>query len=673
LARVFLRAPVGPVDWRGTLMADTGKTAGQSLAHYRILEPLGKGGMGEVFLAQDTRLERRVAIKVLHADVAADTERRRRFLREARAAAAISHPNVAQIHEIGQVDGTVYLAFEYIEGETVSARMKRGPLPWEEQREIALQVAAALEEAHAKGIVHRDVKPANIMIDARGCAKVLDFGLAKQTARDVNELQTQRGLIMGTVSYMSPEQALGEEIDTRSDIFSLGVVLYEMATRRRPFDGSSEMQTLAKILQSSPEPFRDGDIRHPEGYEALVRKCLEKRREDRFATATELIASLKQIGQPAAPAAAPEPGKRRLRAFALAGLFGLLLASGWQTRSVWLGPSTPAPEEPSTGHSTAKRPLNPDAHQWFLRARFHIDKSTQEGLRTGREYLQKAIEIDPSYADAYVGLAEAYMVAAEWFMSPLEALPKAKAAARKALELDSGSIAACVALGQTLALYDHDWPAAEKEFNEALAAAPEDARVRAAYAHLLLALNRLDDAIREGAKAVELDPIQPLTSHTLGLGYLLSKQHDKAVSLFDQALEVDPNYWLAHSWKGWSQLYQGNVAAAIETLRKADQIVGIAQTRASCAYAEALNGKPAGAQALVKELTALRDTQYVPADDILILHLALNNRAEALDWLEKAVVERNDLAFLIRVDPRLDPLRTEPRFQQLLDLVHRRP
>jgi tetratricopeptide (TPR) repeat protein len=642
------------------------------MAHYRILRPLGQGGMGEVFLAEDTRLERRVAIKVLHAEVAADNERRLRFLREARAAAAISHPNVAQIHEIGQAGGLVYLAFEYIDGETLSARMKRAPIPWEEQLDIALQVASALEEAHSKGIVHRDVKPANIMIDRKGRAKVLDFGLAKQVASQAaHELQTQQGLILGTVSYMSPEQALGEEIDARSDIFSFGVVLYEMATGKKPFEGSSEMQTLAKILQSPPEPFSVHGIEHPPGYERIVRKCLEKRREDRYASLGELLADIRALGRTAPRSGLPSSKRTsRLRGLAVAAVAGLLLAIAWFHFLYEPGAAAPEAERQAGVHS-ARRNVNPDAHQWFVRARFHIEKSTQQGLRTGREYLQKAIEIDPAYAEAYVGLAEAYLVASEWFMSPLEALPKAKAAARKALQLDPGNVAAGAALGQTLALYDYSWAGSEKEFQEALRAAPEDARVRAAYANLLIALGRSEDAIREASQAVTLDPIQPLTSYTLGMAYFMARQYDKADERFGQALEVDPNHWLAVSWKGWSQLLTGQTAAATESLRRAEEIVGIPQSRAAVAYAEAAGGKPAAAGALLKELLQLRSQQYVPADDILILHLAMNNRAEALEWLEKAIVERNDTAWMIRVDPRLDALRDQPRFQELIALVHR--
>lgn len=270
-----------------------------------------------------------------------------------------------------------------------------------------------------------------------------------------------------------------------------------------------------------------------------------------------------------------------------------------------------------------------------------------------------------------MGLAEAYLVASEWFMSPLEALPKAKAAARKALELDAGNVAACAVLGQALAIYDYSWAGSEKEFQEALRAAPEDARVRTAYANLLIARGRSDDAIREASQAVTLGPIQPLTSYTLGMAHFMARQYDKAEERFGQALEVDPNYWLAVSWKGWSQLLAGQTAAATESLRRADQIVGIPQTRAAVAYAEAAGGKPAAAAALLKELLELRAKQYVPADDILILHLAMNNRAEALEWLERAIVERNDTAWMIRVDPRLDALRDQPRFQDLVALVHR--
>ena len=276
--------------------------SGDQVAHYRIVSRLGEGGMGEVYLATDTRLERSVALKVLPAAVARDSVRMERFDREARAASALNHPNVAHIYEIGEVDGIHFLVMEFIEGETLDRRIEGHALPVDEIAEIGSQVADALDTAHGKGIVHRDIKPANLMITPRGLVKVLDFGLAKVMERP-SSLQSQMatrtlsatGELIGTVGYMSPEQALGRVVDHRTDIFSLGVVLYQMATGRSPFEGSSPSETIARILESQPEAMARFNYSVPEDLERIVRKCLEKDRERRYQSARDLMVDLKGI------------------------------------------------------------------------------------------------------------------------------------------------------------------------------------------------------------------------------------------------------------------------------------------------------------------------------------------------------------------------------------------
>ena len=224
--------------------------SGDQVAHYRIVSRLGEGGMGEVYLATDTRLDRSVALKVLPTAVAHDPIRMGRFDREAKAASALNHPNVAHIYEIGEDEGIHFLVMEFIEGEALDRRIDGRPLPVDDIGQIGAQIADALDAAHAKGIVHRDIKPANLMITPRGIVKVLDFGLAKVMERQ-SSIQSQMatrtlsaaGELIGTVAYMSPEQALGRPVDHRTDIFSLGVVLYQMATGRLPFEGSSPSET----------------------------------------------------------------------------------------------------------------------------------------------------------------------------------------------------------------------------------------------------------------------------------------------------------------------------------------------------------------------------------------------------------------------------------------------
>ena len=279
--------------------------AGATLAHYRILSKLGTGGMGEVFLAEDSRLKRKVALKILLPEVATDSEKLARFLREARAASALSHPNAAHIYEVGESGGLHFLAMEYIEGDTLESRLTGDPLALADIVSIGTQVADALEAAHARGIVHRDIKPANLMTGARGHVTVLDFGLAKflpessdvpsDSSQIATQFMTSGGVVMGTVAYMSPEQALGRAVDHRSDIFSLGVVLYRMATGKLPFAAATPQETLARILEGRIEPIARLNYEVPEAFETIVRKCLEKDRERRYQSARELQIDLQNL------------------------------------------------------------------------------------------------------------------------------------------------------------------------------------------------------------------------------------------------------------------------------------------------------------------------------------------------------------------------------------------
>src|SRR5580698_5111958 len=288
-----------------------------TLAHYRILSKLGEGGMGEVFLAEDSRLLRKVALKILLPEVAQDPDRLARFLQEARAASALSHPNAAHIYEVGESGGSHYLAMEYIEGETLETRLTGDPLPLAEIIAIGSQVAEALEAAHARGIVHRDIKPANLMIGARGHVTVLDFGLAKflPESTDVTsggsqiatQFMTSGGVVLGTVAYMSPEQALGRAVDPRTDLFSLGVVIYRMATGRLPFAGATPQETLARILEGRVEAIARLNYELPEAFESIVRKCLDKDRDRRYQSARDLHIDLQNLtrGQEERRAAGP--------------------------------------------------------------------------------------------------------------------------------------------------------------------------------------------------------------------------------------------------------------------------------------------------------------------------------------------------------------------------------
>jgi serine/threonine protein kinase len=312
---------------------------GEMLSHYRVLEKLGEGGMGVIYRALDTRLERTVALKVLRPEVLGDSDRRRRFAREARAASALNHPNIVTIYDIGSDRGVDFIAMEYVEGESLHRRLAERRLPFEEVLRYARGIAEALAAAHATGIVHRDVKPANAMVSRTGDIKVLDFGLAKWTeapAADSEALTrsashyTEEGVIVGTVAYMSPEQAEGKAVDARSDVFSFGVVLYELVCGQRPFLGSSVTTLLSAILRDTPPPPRRLRPEAPSDLERVVLRCLEKDPGKRYPSAGELCRDL-LLCEARLDAAARRRAilRQPSTAVALLTLLAVVLTAGW--------------------------------------------------------------------------------------------------------------------------------------------------------------------------------------------------------------------------------------------------------------------------------------------------------------------------------------------------------
>src|SRR5262245_41757944 len=260
--------------------------AGSRVGPYEILAPLGAGGMGEVYRARDTRLGREVAVKVLPAGLSQDPERLKRFEREARSASSLNHPNIVTIHDIGSQDSISYIAMELVEGSSLRSLLLPGPMPVRRLLQVGAQIAEGLAKAHSSGIVHRDLKTENVMVTEDGHVKLLDFGLAKLTGADSSSSgrtqaptvsgATQEGIILGTVGYMSPEQAVGEKIDYRSDQFSLGSILYEMATGKRAFQRASAPQTLAAIIQDEPEPIAELNPKVPAPLRWIIERCLAK-------------------------------------------------------------------------------------------------------------------------------------------------------------------------------------------------------------------------------------------------------------------------------------------------------------------------------------------------------------------------------------------------------------
>ncbi|HKY04068.1 MAG TPA: serine/threonine-protein kinase, partial [Blastocatellia bacterium] len=291
------------------LLADTrdGSAIERRIGYYRIISPIAEGGMGKVYLAEDSRLGRKVALKFLRATYTADEGRVRRFEQEARAASALNHPNILTIYDFGQIEDRRFLVTEFVEGETLRSLIDRGGMKLTESLDVVIQAAGALAAAHQAGIIHRDIKPENIMLRPDGYVKVLDFGLAKLTeqqtaSKDTGStalagVKTESGVVMGTVRYMSPEQARGTQLDARTDIFSLGIVIYEMVTGRAPFEGETPSHVIVEILEKEPRPLVDYWPEAPAELQRIASKALAKERAERYETINELLADLKNLRQ----------------------------------------------------------------------------------------------------------------------------------------------------------------------------------------------------------------------------------------------------------------------------------------------------------------------------------------------------------------------------------------
>jgi eukaryotic-like serine/threonine-protein kinase len=700
-------------------------TAGTRLGPYEILAPIGAGGMGEVWKATDTRLGRIVAIKVLkgpHGD---------RFEQEARAIAALNHPHICTLHDVGPN----YLVMEYIEGVALS-----GPMPVEEALRLALQMAAALEAAHAKGITHRDLKPANILVTKEG-VKLLDFGLAKP-ADGTDATRTIEGTILGTPSYMAPEQIEGKPCDARSDVFSFGAVLYEMLAGSRAFEG------MAAVLRDDPKP--------PPALERVVMRCLEKQASRRFQSMAELRGALKEAAQTGASAQqqpsiavlpfanmsadkeneyfsdglAEEiinaltkvPGLRviaRTSAFRFRGeqdlrkvgetlqvgtvLEGSVRKSGTRLRitaqlinvaddsHIWSERydremTDVFAIQDEISHAiveTLKIKLSPQAaakprytpklpaYEAYLKARHYHWKLTPEAMERAKVFYEQAIALDPQFALAQAFYADLFALRANLGMTPAhETMPAARALAQRALELEPSLPEAHAVLCFLAAAYDYDWKEAARQFTLATASDAASPWVLAYLAAFyLLALGRRTEAIEQVERAVQRDPLDFVIRAGLAGCLDAAGRYAEAEAHFRQILDLDPNF--APAYRGLASLYvaRGMFVEALPFAEKAYSLLPWGPSAAGT-YAGLLirTGEPSRGKELIQKLGS--GQVYGTSIGLAVFHICCGEIDLAADWFEKAIEERYpSVAYWLRTAIG-EPLRSSPRWPKLAALMN---
>jgi serine/threonine protein kinase/Flp pilus assembly protein TadD len=639
-------------------------SAGDKLGPYEILAAIGIGGMGEVFRAHDTRLHRTVAIKILRSDKLADSDRKKRFLQEARAASALMHPNIVVLHDISQDAGTDFLVMEYVHGQNLKDRMSAG-LQFNEVIRYGMQIASALSAAHAVGIVHRDIKPANIMVTPESQIKILDFGLAKlseplaETEANTQSALTEPGMVVGTLAYMSPEQTRGEALDGRSDIFSLGTVLYEAATGRSPFQGPSTLAIMNEIAVGNPPRASSIKRELPPSFDRVMEKALAKNKNERFNSAAEMTAALEATqGVSITAATQSTPNKpKRSNTWIVGGAFALMFTLVVFVIREWRGPNGHVPK--------------PEAYQLYLQGRRHIEEFTEQGFKQSIVDFRNAIERDPDFAAAYAGLADAYSYQAAFELAqPKDVMPQAESSATKAIEKDPSVAEAYASLGLVALVYDRDLSLAQQRFERSLKINPNDAFTQHLLGHYYEAIGRWQDAVNQMQRALGMEKLSPMYGEDLAYDLLMNRRVEDAARQARDTAALASQDPFAHAVLALAFEAQGKTNEALKEAEESMKLPGHTSNAGFLSGLFSRLGKTARAQEVLKELeTASKTGAYIAPLEIAMTHFALGNKAEGLAKLQESIDARDFNLLLFLGDPTFDLVRDDPGFAALMDKI----
>jgi tetratricopeptide (TPR) repeat protein/tRNA A-37 threonylcarbamoyl transferase component Bud32 len=614
---------------------------GSMLGQFRVLEKLGQGGMGEVYVAEDTALRRRVAIKRLPHGLLAEPHWSARLRREAVALAAVSHPNVVTIFAVAEADGVPFVVMELIEGSTLQQLLPPGGFELPRLLDLATGIVAGLEAAHAQGVVHRDLKPGNVMVTGSGRVKVLDFGLARlepdAPAGSGQPLTaTTPGLLLGTLAYMAPEQLSGASADRRSDFYSLGVMLFEMATGRLPFTAAAVPTLMRQILLDPPPRLTDIRPDAPERLSRLVSALLEKEPHRRPGSARLILDELGRCQRQTPDAAAPAPAQT---ATAAAPAADMVVA------------------------------------QLLIRGRHLWNKRTHESLMAALACFQQVIDRDPLQPKAWIGIAETLNLLSNYGLTaPGDGAIRVRAAVARAVELEGESGDALRALALAAWQFEFAWSEAETLYRRALATDPGSALTHHWYGVLLGVTRRFDEALAHFAQAETLDPLSLISLATRGWFTLFSGRAEEARAILRRVISLDVAYWPAYWFDGQALAALGRHEEAILSFGRAIELGGrTSRMLAYLGHASGLAGRRDEAKGLLDELRHREEEHYVPPYFKAIVLAGLDARPEALDLLAEALQTRDTMIRDLAIDTPWWALRDEPAYRALLDRMGLRP